>query len=123
MQACFFRKSLQYDDISNVSDMEWLTFLACHVHSRGYCRKCLICLKCPCDFLQARLASEEGAEEDAGRHAVAPPCLFSRAPSLEQAGGLRRLTLRGHAAGIVKVRTRRASLFTSTIVKAFKGKA
>ncbi|KAK9840975.1 hypothetical protein WJX81_003475 [Elliptochloris bilobata] len=53
--------------------------------------------------LQARLATEEGAAEEAGRHAAAPPCLFSRAPSLEQAGGLRRLTLRGHAAGIVKV--------------------
>ena len=52
---------------------------------------------------QARLAAEEGAAEEAGRHAAAPPCLFSRGPSLEQAGGLRRLTLRGHAAGIVKV--------------------
>ena len=46
---------------------------------------------------------EDGGSEDAGRHAAASPCLFTRTPSLEQAGGLQRMTLRGHTGGISKV--------------------
>jgi len=40
--------------------------------------------------LPGRLAAEEAAPEAAGRHAAAPPCLFSRTPSLEQARALPR---------------------------------
>ena len=40
--------------------------------------------------LPGRLAAEEAAPEEAGRHAAAPPCLFSRTPSLEQARALPR---------------------------------
>ncbi len=47
---------------------------------------------------------EDGGSEEAGRHAAAAsPCLFTRTPSLEQAGGLQRMTLRGHTGGISKV--------------------
>ena len=46
---------------------------------------------------------EDGGSEDATRHAAASPCLFTRTPSLEQAGGLQRMTLRGHTGGISKV--------------------
>lgn len=50
------------------------------------------------------LAREDGGWEEAGRHAAAAtPCLFTRTPSLEQAGGLQRMTLRGHTGGISKV--------------------
>lgn len=53
---------------------------------------------------QEWLAREDGAVEEAGRHAAAAtPCLFTRTPSLEQAGGLQRMTLRGHTGGISKV--------------------
>ncbi len=54
--------------------------------------------------LQEWLAREDGGTEEAGRHAAAAsPCLFTRTPSLEQAGGLQRMTLRGHTGGISKV--------------------
>ncbi len=53
--------------------------------------------------LQEWLVREDGGSEDAGRHAAASPCLFTRTPSLEQAGGLQRMTLRGHTGGISKV--------------------
>ena len=54
--------------------------------------------------LQEWLAREDGGSEEAGRHAAAAsPCLFTRTPSLEQAGGLQRMTLRGHTGGISKV--------------------
>ena len=55
-------------------------------------------------YLQEWLAREDGGTEEAGRHAAAAsPCLFTRTPSLEQAGGLQRMTLRGHTGGISKV--------------------
>ncbi|CAL8467022.1 g6558 [Coccomyxa elongata] len=55
-------------------------------------------------LLKEWLAREEGGAEEAGRHAAAAsPCLFTRTPSLEQAGGLQRMTLRGHTGGISKV--------------------
>ena len=53
---------------------------------------------------QEWLAREDGGVEEAGRHAAAAtPCMFTRMPSLEQAGGLQRMTLRGHTGGISKV--------------------
>ena len=55
-------------------------------------------------MLQEWLTREDGGTEEAGRHAAAAsPCLFTRTPSLEQAGGLQRMTLRGHTGGISKV--------------------
>ena len=54
--------------------------------------------------MQEWLSREDGGTEEAGRHAAAAsPCLFTRTPSLEQAGGLQRMMLRGHTGGISKV--------------------
>ena len=52
---------------------------------------------------QGRLSASEQCTEDAGRHAAASACLFTRTPSLDQAGGLQRMTLRGHGGGVAKV--------------------
>lgn len=62
------------------------------------------CLRMIVAVWQEWLAREDGGSEEAGRHAAAAsPCLFTRTPSLEQAGGLQRMTLRGHTGGISKV--------------------
>ena len=55
-------------------------------------------------YAQERLAREDGGPAEAAQHSGAgAPCLFTRTPSLEQAGGLQRMTLRGHTGGISKV--------------------
>ena len=57
--------------------------------------------------VQAWLAEQRVKCYDDGRtalHAYLPRCLVPLTPSVDQAGGLARLTLRGHASEVTKVR-------------------
>lgn len=52
---------------------------------------------------QEWLAREDSCTEEKAGAARGVPCLYTRTASLEQAGGLQRMTLRGHTGGISKV--------------------
>jgi hypothetical protein len=79
--------------------------------------------------LPGRLAAEEAAPEEAGRHAAAPPCLFSRTPSLEQArapplraarwGRARRAGLAAAGRAVCKLPTRRVPARLAAVRRAF----